>query len=73
MYVIGFHEGPDSTHTFTVINWAVTKLDVSWLQTQEIVRCLNIFICLTQKVVKVCWICDLLNECLVEKLRQFYW
>lgn len=29
----------------------------------------NIFICLSVKVVKVCWICDVLNECLAEVLR----
>lgn len=33
----------------------------------------NIFICLAVKVVKVCWICDVLNECLAEVLRWFYW
>lgn len=31
----------------------------------------NIFICLAVKIVKVCWICDVLNECLAEVLRWF--
>ena len=33
----------------------------------------HIFICLAMKVVKVCWICDVLNEHLAEVLRWFYW